>query len=77
MVYQVSRAVSIPVIGIGGVSTWQDAVEFFLAGASAVQVGTANFFNPKAVEEIVDGIESYMREMGYSSVKDMVGDLRE
>ncbi|SMP15685.1 dihydroorotate dehydrogenase (NAD+) catalytic subunit [Desulfurobacterium pacificum] len=77
MVYQVSRAVSIPVIGIGGISTWQDAVEFFLAGASAVQVGTANFFNPKAVEEIVDGIESYMREMGYSSVKDMVGDLRE
>ena len=77
MVYQVSRAVSIPVIGIGGISTWQDAVEFFLAGASAVQIGTANFFNPKAVEEIVDGIESYMREMGYSSVKDMVGDLRE
>ncbi len=77
MVYQVSKAVSIPVIGIGGISTWQDAVEFFLAGASAVQVGTANFFNPKAVEEIVNGIESYMEEMGYSSVKDMVGDLRE
>jgi len=75
MVYQVSRAVSIPVIGIGGISTWEDAVEFMLAGASAVQVGTANFYNPKTVEEIVRGIESYMKEMGYTSVKEIVGDL--
>ena len=77
MVYQVSRAVSIPVIGIGGISTWEDAVEFFLAGASAVQVGTANFFNPKAAEEIVSGIESYLKEMSYSSVEELIGDLRE
>jgi len=77
MVYQVSRAVSIPVIGIGGISNWQDAVEFFLAGASAVQVGTANFFNPKAVKEIVVGIENYMKEMGYGSISEMIGDLRE
>jgi len=77
MVYQVSRAVSIPVIGIGGISTWEDAVEFFLAGASAVQVGTANFFNPKAVEEIVEGIENYLKEMGYSHISELVGDLRE
>ncbi|MEO2082572.1 MAG: nitronate monooxygenase, partial [Desulfurobacteriaceae bacterium] len=77
MVYQVSRAVSIPVIGIGGISTWEDAIEFFLAGASAVQVGTANFFNPKAAEEIVSGIEGYLKEMGYSSVEELIGDLRE
>jgi dihydroorotate dehydrogenase (NAD+) catalytic subunit len=77
MVYQVSKAVNIPVIGIGGISTWEDAVEFFLAGASAVQVGTANFFNPKAVEEIVEGLENYLREMGYSSIEELVGDLKE
>ncbi len=77
MVYQVSKAVSIPVIGIGGISTWEDAVEFFLAGASAVQVGTANFFNPKAVEEIVEGLEKYLKEMGYSHISELVGDLKE
>ena len=77
MVYQVSKAVKIPVIGIGGISTWEDAVEFFLAGASAVQVGTANFFNPKAVEEIVEGIEKYMKEEGFKSVEEMVGALEE
>jgi len=76
MVYQVSKAVKIPVIGIGGISTWEDAVEFFLAGASAIQVGTANFFNPGAVEEIVDGLEKYLREMGYDSIKELVGDLK-
>ena len=77
MVYQVSKAVKIPVIGIGGISTWEDAVEFFLAGASAIQVGTANFFNPKAVEEIVKGIERYMKEEGFKSVEEMVGALEE
>ncbi len=77
MVYQVAKAVSIPVIGIGGISTWEDAVEFFLAGASAVQVGTANFFNPKAVEEIVEGLEKYLKEMGYSHISELIGDLRE
>jgi len=77
MVYQVSKAVKIPVIGIGGISNWEDAVEFFLAGASAVQVGTANFFNPKAVEEIVEGIERYMKEEGFKTVEEMVGALKE
>ncbi|MEO2066515.1 MAG: dihydroorotate dehydrogenase [Desulfurobacteriaceae bacterium] len=71
MVYQVSRAVKIPVIGIGGISTWEDAIEFFLAGAKAVQVGTANFFNPKVVEEIVEGIEKYMREEGFNSIEEI------
>jgi dihydroorotate dehydrogenase (NAD+) catalytic subunit len=77
IVYQVSKAVRIPVIGIGGISTWEDAVEFFLAGASAVQVGTANFFNPKAVEEIVEGIRAYLAEMGYSHLTELIGDLKE
>jgi len=77
MVYQVSKAVRIPVIGIGGISNWQDAVEFFLAGASAVQVGTANFFNPKATEEIVKGLERYLLENGYSHVSQLVGNLEE
>ena len=77
IVYQVSRAVNVPVIGIGGISTWEDAVEFFLAGASAVQVGTANFYNPKAVEEIVEGLRGYLKEFGYSSVSELVGDLKD
>ncbi len=77
MVYQVAKAVKIPVIGIGGISTWEDAVEFFLAGASAVQVGTANFFNPKAVEEIVEGLKRYLKEEGFKSVKELVGALKE
>ena len=77
IVYQVSKAVSVPVIGIGGISSWEDAVEFFLAGASAVQVGTANFYNPRTVEEIVKGLENYLEEMGYSSITELVGDLRE
>jgi len=77
MVYQVSRAVKIPVIGIGGISNWEDAVEFFLAGARAVQVGTANFFNPKAVEEIVEGVKRYMEENGFRSIEEINGALIE
>ncbi|SMO57629.1 dihydroorotate dehydrogenase (NAD+) catalytic subunit [Balnearium lithotrophicum] len=77
MVYQVSRVVNIPVIGIGGISSWQDAVEFLLAGASAVQVGTANFFNPKVTEEIVEGIKNYLTENGYSHVSQIVGNIEE
>lgn len=77
IVYQVSKAVKIPVIGVGGISSWQDAVEFMLAGASAVQVGTANFFNPKTVEEIVEGLEKYLLENGYSHVSQLVGNLEE
>ena len=73
MVYQVANAVKIPVIGMGGISTWEDAVEFILAGASAVSVGTANFFNPKATEEIVEGIAAYMDKNGFQTVADMTG----
>ena len=73
MVYQVANAVAIPVIGMGGISTWEDAVEFLLAGASAVSVGTANFFQPNVTEELAAGIEAYMDKNGFGTVADMVG----
>ncbi len=76
MVWQVAGAVKIPVVGIGGVMTWTDAVEFLLAGASAVQVGTACFVNPQTPLEIVDGIRQYMLENGFKTVKELVGAAR-
>ena len=76
MVYQVAQAVTIPIIGIGGIATAEDAMEFMLAGASAVQVGTANFVNPRASEEVVDGITAYVREQQLGSVRDLIGALR-
>ena len=62
MVYQVANAVSIPVIGMGGIVTAEDALEFILAGATAVSIGTANFFNPYATAEIADGIEAFLEK---------------
>jgi len=76
MVWQVARAVSIPVIGIGGIGTTEDAIEFLLAGASAVQVGTANFYNPAAAEQILTGIEAYLLQQGASSVQAIIGTLQ-
>lgn len=76
MVWQVASAVSIPVIGIGGIGTAEDAIEFLVAGATAVQVGTANFYNPGATGEIVAGIERYLRQQGDSSVRAIIGTLR-
>lgn len=73
MVYQTAQAVNIPIIGMGGIATPEDAIEMILAGASAVSVGTANFYNPNATIEIIDGIEAYMKKNGFESVKDMVG----
>ena len=73
MVYQVAQAVNIPIIGMGGISCSEDAIEFLLAGASAVSVGTANFHNPAVTMEVIDGIEAYMKKNGFESVKDMVG----
>lgn len=73
MVYQAAHAVSIPVIGMGGIATAEDAVEFLLAGASAVSVGAMNFVNPYATVEIVEGIESYMKRTGVSDVKELIG----
>ena len=76
MVYQVAQAVSIPIIGMGGISCAEDAIEFLLAGASAVSVGTANFHNPAVTMEVIDGIQNYMQKHGFEHVKDMVGIVR-
>jgi dihydroorotate dehydrogenase (NAD+) catalytic subunit len=76
MVWQVASAVAIPVIGIGGIGTAEDAIEFLLAGATAVQVGTANFYNPAATGQILSGIENYLRQQGESSVQAIIGTLR-
>ncbi|MCF2555487.1 dihydroorotate dehydrogenase [Faecalicatena contorta] len=73
MVYQVANAVKLPIIGMGGISSAEDAIEMILAGASAVSVGTANFHNPAVTLEIVNGIESYMKKHGFETVADMVG----
>ncbi|MDY2813155.1 MAG: dihydroorotate dehydrogenase [Dorea sp.] len=73
MVYQAAQAVEIPIIGMGGISSAEDALEFILAGASAVSVGTANFHNPRAALDVVEGIKAYMKKYGFESVKDMVG----
>lgn len=76
MVWQVAQTVKIPVIGIGGIATAEDALEFLLAGASAVQVGTANFFRPMAPLEIIDGISDYLSVGGFSSVAEIVGTVK-
>ncbi len=76
MVYQVAQAVEIPVIGIGGIESATDALEFMLAGATAVQVGTANFINPRASEEVVEGITEYVLQENLHSVRDLIGALR-
>lgn len=76
MVWQVYNAVDVPIIGMGGICNWQDAVEFMLAGASAVQVGTYNFIDPAASVKIVDGITEYLDRHNLSSVRDLIGQLR-
>lgn len=73
MVYQTANAIRLPIIGMGGIASAQDAIEMILAGASAVSVGTANFYNPAVTMEIADGIESYMKEYGFETVSEMVG----
>lgn len=73
MVYQAANAVKVPIIGMGGIASAEDAIEMILAGASAVSVGTANFHNPSVTMEIVDGIERYMKQYGFETVADMVG----
>lgn len=73
MVWQVFQAVDLPVIGMGGITTWQDAVEFMLAGATAVSIGTGNFVNPQAPLEILRGIQNYCEQRGIASVRDLVG----
>lgn len=76
MVWQAVSVVKVPVIGIGGIMTTGDALEFIIAGARAVQVGTANFVKPTACLEIIDGIEAYLRENGFTDIGQLVGSLR-
>jgi dihydroorotate dehydrogenase (NAD+) catalytic subunit len=73
MVWQVGKAVRIPVIGIGGIMTTSDALEFFLAGASAIQIGTASFIDPQASVKILEGIENYLIRKGFSDIKEIIG----
>ena len=77
LVYQCVRAVKIPVIGLGGIFTAEDAVEYFLAGACAVQIGTANFRDPRAPLNVLEGIERFMVKRGMSSLKDLIGKMKE
>ena len=76
MVYQVAKVVSVPVIGIGGIETAEDALEFMLAGATAVQIGTANFINPRASEEVVEGIAAYALAEKLRSIRSIIGGLQ-
>ena len=73
MVYQVANAVSIPVLGMGGVQNTEDALEFLMAGATMVAVGTANFFNPYVTSQIIDGLEEYVKKEKLSSIRDIIG----
>lgn len=73
MVWRVANAVELPIIGMGGISSTSDALEFMLAGASAIATGTINFVDPMAAIDIVDGIEQYLREQGASSIREIVG----
>lgn len=75
MVWQCSKAVSVPILGMGGVTTGTDAIEFMLAGATAVAVGTANFMNPQATVDVIDGIIDYCEEQGVNDVNDLIGAL--
>ena len=76
MVYDVARRVGLPVIGIGGIESVDDVVEFLLAGASAVQVGTALFRDPRTAERLVDGLAARLAELGCEHVTDLVGAVR-
>jgi dihydroorotate dehydrogenase (NAD+) catalytic subunit len=74
-VYQVSRAVKIPVVGIGGISNIDDVMEFLIAGATAVQIGTANYYDPTISVRLVEQLEQTLREVGSYSVREIVGSL--
>ena len=73
MVYQVANAVSLPIIGMGGIATAEDALEFIMAGATAVSVGTANFYNPYATVEIAEGIEAFMKKQNVEDIRELIG----
>ncbi|SNS10600.1 dihydroorotate dehydrogenase (NAD+) catalytic subunit [Anaerovirgula multivorans] len=75
MVYQVAHAVKLPIIGMGGIMLGEDAIEFILAGATAIAVGTANFMNPRATIDVLEGMEGYMKQYGYQEMKEIRGKL--
>ena len=77
MVREVYKRVSVPVIGMGGISTWEDAVEMMIAGAAAVQVGTANFRDPYACIKIIEGMEEFAQRSGLNSITELTGTLQE
>ena len=76
MVWQTAQVVKVPIIGMGGIASAKDAIEFLLAGASAVEVGTYNFVDPSVTTQIVDGIEDYMRRHGFTDIQDLIGALQ-
>ena len=73
MVWQVAKVMKIPVVGLGGISCANDAIEFLLAGASAIQIGTANFIDPTITIKVIDGINDYLDQNGFKSVKEIIG----
>jgi dihydroorotate dehydrogenase (NAD+) catalytic subunit len=77
MVWEVSKAIKIPVIGIGGIITAEDALQFLIAGATAVAVGTANFINPLSTIEIIEGIEKFMAEEKIQDINELIGSFKE
>jgi dihydroorotate dehydrogenase (NAD+) catalytic subunit len=75
MVWQTAKAVKIPVVGLGGIMNWKDAVEFLLAGATAIEIGTANFIDPTVTVKVVEGINDYLDRHGFKSVNEIIGAL--
>ena len=76
MVHEVSKVVDVPVIGLGGIMTAEDAIEFMMVGASAIQIGTVNFINPKAGMEIIEGMEDFCRREGIKNINEIVGCIK-
>jgi len=75
MVWQVARTVRVPVIGIGGIRRAEDAIEFFIAGATAVQIGTAHFIDPRTALDVIAGIERYLQQHGLQDIREIVGTM--
>ena len=76
MVWQAAQAVNVPIVGVGGIMNALDALEFMMVGATAIQVGTANFINPDSTVAIIDGMEAWLRDEGIDDVKQLIGSLR-
>jgi dihydroorotate dehydrogenase (NAD+) catalytic subunit len=76
MVYQCYQVVKIPIIASGGIMHWQDAIEYFLAGATAIQIGTANFINPSISQDILHGIEQYLLQKNIKNIKEIIGSMK-